>query len=186
MNLIEMFIRFCPSRMGLRLRRAYFKFKGAKIGSQCRLFWGTFLFSKSRSVNVVILDDVHIAENSRIYIGEKGSLLIKEHVKISSDVELIMYDGKVEIGKYTRISRGCNFVPNNYTFNDLNLTIGSQGLDCGSIVIGNNVWIGTGCTVLNNVTIGDNCIIGAGSIVTKDVPSSSVYAGNPAKSIKGK
>ena len=36
-------------------------------------------------------------------------------------------------------------------------------------------------TVLKGVTIGDNCIIGAGSIVTKDIPSNSVSSGVPAK-----
>lgn len=52
------------------------------------------------------------------------------------------------------------------------------------ITIGNNVYIGTGCTILPGVTIGDNVIIGAGSIVTKDVPDGCVYAGVPAKFIK--
>ena len=37
--------------------------------------------------------------------------------------------------------------------------------------------------MLCNTRIGDNVIIGAGSVVTKDVPSNSVYAGNPAKYI---
>lgn len=37
--------------------------------------------------------------------------------------------------------------------------------------------------VLPNVTIGDNVVIGANSTVTKDIPSNSVYAGNPAKFI---
>lgn len=184
MNFFEMLIRYCPNRIGLKLRKYFFKYKGAEIGDHCRLFFGSFLFSKSRGVKVVILNDFHMAQNSRICIGEGGSLHIKEHVKISPDVELIMHDGNIVIGRYTRIGRGCNLVPNNYTFNDLTLTLGSQGLDCGTIIIGDNVWIGAGCTVLNNVTIGDNSIIGAGSVVTKDVPPSSVYAGNPAKSIR--
>ncbi len=184
MNIIETFIRYCPNRIGIKLRKAYFKYKGAEIGDHCRLFLGSFLFSKARKVKVTICDDFHMAQNSRIHIGEAGSLLIKDHVKISSDVELLIYDGRIEIGENTRISCGCNLMPHNYVFNDLSLVIGSQGLDCGTIIIGNNVWIGAGCIILNNVTIGDNSIIGAGSVVTKDVPPSSVYAGNPAKSIR--
>ena len=54
----------------------------------------------------------------------------------------------------------------------------------GGIFIGNNVWIGANCCILPNVHIGDNCVIGAGSVVTKDIPSNSVAAGNPAKVIK--
>ncbi|MBS1401773.1 MAG: acyltransferase [Oscillospiraceae bacterium] len=53
----------------------------------------------------------------------------------------------------------------------------------GIILIGNNVFIGADTIVLCNTRIGDNVIIGAGSVVTGDVPSDSVYAGNPARLI---
>lgn len=60
-----------------------------------------------------------------------------------------------------------------------------SGLEFGkAIKIGNNVWIGGGAIILPNVTIGDNAVIGAGSLVSKDVPSNVVVAGNPAKIIK--
>ncbi len=49
------------------------------------------------------------------------------------------------------------------------------------ITVGNNVWIGANVTVLPGVTIGDNTIIGAGSVVTKDVPSNVIAVGNPCK-----
>ena len=52
------------------------------------------------------------------------------------------------------------------------------------ITIGNNVWIGGGATILPGVTICDNVVIGAGSVVTKDVPSDCVVGGNPARVIK--
>lgn len=52
------------------------------------------------------------------------------------------------------------------------------------VVIGNNVWIGSGAVVLPGISIGDNSIIGAGSVVTKDVPSNVVIAGVPAKLIR--
>jgi len=54
----------------------------------------------------------------------------------------------------------------------------------GSIVIGDNVWIGDKATILSGVKIGDNSIIAANSVVTKDVPTFCVVAGNPAKIIK--
>lgn len=52
-----------------------------------------------------------------------------------------------------------------------------------NVKIGNNVFLGAGSIILMGVTIGDDVIIGAGSIVTKDIPSNSVAAGNPAKVI---
>lgn len=53
----------------------------------------------------------------------------------------------------------------------------------GRVNIGNNVFIGAESVVLPNVNIGNNVVIGANSTVTKDIPSNSVYAGNPAKFI---
>jgi galactoside O-acetyltransferase len=49
------------------------------------------------------------------------------------------------------------------------------------ISIGNNVWIGSNSVVLPGVTIGDDSINGAGSVVTKDIPSGVVAVGNPCK-----
>ncbi len=52
------------------------------------------------------------------------------------------------------------------------------------ITVEDNVWIGGSVTVLAGVTIGKNSVIGAGSVVTKDIPSNVVAVGNPCKVIK--
>ncbi|GGC13093.1 maltose O-acetyltransferase [Oxalicibacterium flavum] len=52
------------------------------------------------------------------------------------------------------------------------------------IVIGDNVWIGSGAIVLAGVTVGENSVIGAGAVVTKDVPANVVVVGNPAKVVR--
>ena len=52
------------------------------------------------------------------------------------------------------------------------------------VVIGNDVWVG-GNTVINpGVTIGDNVVIGSGSVVTKDIPSGVIAAGNPCRVLR--
>lgn len=50
--------------------------------------------------------------------------------------------------------------------------------------IGKGVSIGSSATILCGITIGENSIIGAGSVVTKNIPSNSVAAGVPAKIMK--
>lgn len=50
--------------------------------------------------------------------------------------------------------------------------------------IGTNCWIGAGALILPGVTIGDNTVIGAGSVVTKDIPSNVVAVGTPCKVLR--
>lgn len=50
--------------------------------------------------------------------------------------------------------------------------------------IGRNCWLGAGVIVLPGITIGDNVVVGAGSIVTKDLPSDVVAVGNPCKILR--
>ena len=50
--------------------------------------------------------------------------------------------------------------------------------------IGRNCWLGAGVVVVPGVTIGDNVVIGAGSIVTHDLPSDVVAAGNPCRVLR--
>ncbi len=52
------------------------------------------------------------------------------------------------------------------------------------ITIGSDVWVGGGAIICPGVTIGDRTVIGAGSVVTKDIPSDVIAAGNPARVIR--
>ena len=52
------------------------------------------------------------------------------------------------------------------------------------IRIGRNCWLGANVSVMPGVTIGDNVVIGAGSVVTKDLPSNVIAVGNPCKILR--
>jgi len=52
------------------------------------------------------------------------------------------------------------------------------------VKIGKSVWVAANVIILKGVHIGDYAIIGAGSLVTRDVPAETIYAGNPAKFIR--
>lgn len=54
----------------------------------------------------------------------------------------------------------------------------------GGVCIGNDVWIGSGASIMSGITIGDGAVIAANASVVKDVPPYHIVAGNPAKSIK--
>ncbi len=50
--------------------------------------------------------------------------------------------------------------------------------------IGSNCWLGAGVIVMPGITIGDNVVVGAGSVVTKDLPSNVVAVGNPCRVLR--
>lgn len=96
---------------------------------------------------------------------------------------LIILDGnKVKFGDNVFIAPNCGF----YTAgHPLDAKRRNEGLEYAKpIEVGNNVWIGGNVVVLPGVKIGDNVVIGAGSIVTKDIPSNVVAVGNPCKVMK--
>lgn len=51
----------------------------------------------------------------------------------------------------------------------------------GDVVIGNDVWLGEGCTILSGVHVGDGAVVATRAVVTKDIPPYAIVAGNPAR-----
>lgn len=90
--------------------------------------------------------------------------------------------GGIEIGDYTLIGPSVQIYtpqhPMDYVQRRKTIETSHK------VTIGNDCWVGGGCIICPGVTIGDRTIIGAGSVVTKDIPSDSVAVGNPAKVIK--
>lgn len=84
----------------------------------------------------------------------------------------------VYIGKNTNFSNQNMILTGTHSLEDFNTVIVKP------VIIGNNVWVTSRCVILCGVTIGDNSVISAGSVVTEDVPSNVVVAGNPAKIIR--
>lgn len=108
-----------------------------------------------------------------IYIG--NNFIANFNLTILDEAEVRIGDN-VFIGPNVSIYTACH---------PLNPDERNTGVEWAEpVTIGNSVWIGGGATIVPGVTIGDNAVIGAGSVVTRDVPSNTVVAGNPAKVIK--
>lgn len=88
----------------------------------------------------------------------------------------------ITIGHCALIGPECNIICTNHAL-DSNERLKGIFND-KPISIGANVWLGANVTVLPGVTIGDNTIIGAGSVVTKDIPSNVIAVGNPCKVLR--
>lgn len=91
--------------------------------------------------------------------------------------------GGLTIGEYVRFAAHSLVIPANHGFAKNGLPITNQPLTKKGIKIGNDVWVGGGCTILDGVAVGDGAVIAAGAVVTKDVEVDTVVAGVPAKTI---
>jgi acetyltransferase-like isoleucine patch superfamily enzyme len=99
--------------------------------------------------------------NQRAFIDARGSVLIGEDVMVGPFARLVSY---------------------NHVFDNPDVPMNTQGFSLGEIRIGNDVWIGTGATILAGVTLGDFSIVAAGAVVTRSFPTNSILAGPRQKS----
>jgi virginiamycin A acetyltransferase len=107
-------------------------------------------------------------------------------------------DDRIEIGKFCSLAKdvvifaGGNHVTTRATtfpFRWLSTTSQPEerytdSTNKGTTIIGNDVWIGYGATILSGVKIGNGAVVGARAVVTKDVPAYAIVVGNPAKVVR--
>lgn len=94
----------------------------------------------------------------------------------------IVADERVVIGN--RVLVGANVTITDTDFHPLSPVQRTQDLNAGAhapVVIDDDVFIGMNALILKGVHIGSGAVIGAGAVVTRDVPSRAIAAGNPAK-----
>lgn len=99
--------------------------------------------------------------------------------------KLPLYSNMVFIHNNVRIASNVGFVTHDIIHKMLNNKYGGNRFveKIGCIEIMDNVFVGSGTRILYGTRIGSNVIIGSGSLVNKDIPDNSVYAGVPARFI---
>lgn len=129
-----------------------------------------------------------IGDNTKIgaFVEVQKNTGIGKNCKISSHT--FICEG-VTIGDNSFIGHGVMFINDNYP-KAVNTKgeIESEKDWAGRFVktnVGRRVSIGSNATILGGISIGDGSIIGAGSVVTGNVPAGEIWAGNPARKIRG-
>lgn len=152
------FLLFLPDEFS-KFRVRYYNKKGSKINK-----------STSISPNVRIKGKFEmccgssIAQNCSIS-GENAGVFIGKNVMIAPNVVIVAF---------------------NHGFNNVEIPMVKQNNSEAPVIIEDDVWIASNCTISKGVRIGKGSIVGANSFVNKDVPAYSIVGGVPAKFIRSR
>ena len=133
--------------------------KNVTIGNYVVLKEGARICSCNENAKVSIGDNTTFGHHSFLFSSE--SIEIGNNCLIAPFVYLVDSDHNIEKDKL----------------------INEQPNSTSPIIIGNDVWIGTGAKILKGVTIEDGAVIAAGSLVKSNVNAYEVHGGVPAKKI---
>jgi acetyltransferase-like isoleucine patch superfamily enzyme len=104
------------------------------------------------------------------------------YVFIGRDCEI---GPKVEIGKYTMLAPRIAIVGDDHAWRSAGVPMQFAGrAEQQATLIGSDVWIGYGATIMRGVTIGHGSIVAAGAVVVADVPPYEVWGGVPARRLR--
>lgn len=141
------------------------------------------------SVDIQNPERVRIGKQSQlykqvsIYPSPLGSFKMGDHSHVAPFGYFLIADNSVVIGDHVAIGPFCVFVCHSNAIEGQSALYSENYLDA-DIQIGNNVFIGSHCTILPGSTIGDNVVVAANAVVKGNLEANSVYAGSPAKMIK--
>ena len=151
------------------------QFRDVYLGEEVILENGCSFFNAPEIFgNVIIAKNVSVSGPSTRIAAKINKIQIGAFSSIASNVVIQEYNHKISnITTY-------NVLSNLFSLNNDELEFTSKG----SIILEEDVWVGSNSVILSGVRIGRGSIIGAGSVVTKHVEPYSIMGGNPAKLIK--
>jgi acetyltransferase-like isoleucine patch superfamily enzyme len=165
-----------------------FKARCRRYGRRVRT--GSFVHWISGPGDIELGDDVRVDGKCHFLFAsrfaDRPTLSVGDHVYIGHGCEFT-------IGRGIAIGRHCLIAAHSRLFDSDGHSTDPAARRAGlappeessrPIVLRDNVWVGTGATILKGVTIGEGSVVAACAVVTRDVPAGVVVAGNPARIVK--
>lgn len=202
-ELVVTLTSWVPGALGLALRRVSYPLLLGAVGRNALFGQGVVLRhpGKVRLGDDVVVDDLVVLDakgssNRGIEIGH-GAFLGRGTILSCKDGDIVLGD-RVNIGFHSEIFSGSSvrvgadglfaaytyLVGGGHEFERADVPVLDQPRSSRGIVLGDNVWLGTGAKVLDGVRIGSNVVVGANAVVTEDLPDGVVAAGMPARVIR--
>jgi acetyltransferase-like isoleucine patch superfamily enzyme len=125
-----------------------------------------------------------------IFIGRNVTLKNVFNLTIGSNVSIhsnsyIDAIGDIDIRDNVSIAHNCSLISFDHTWEDKTIPIKYNDTKNAPIIIDTDVWVGCGVRILSGTTIKPRTVIAAGSVIKGECQGYSIYAGIPAKKIKG-
>lgn len=139
------------------------KKKFMRFGNNTEFRAGAYAITCSK---ISLGDNVIIRPNCMLFADprdELGEIIIEDNVMLGSGVHIYVANHRFDLDENI-INQG-HYSPKN-------------------VIVKEGAWLGANVIVLPGVTIGEKSVVAAGSVVTKDIPSRTLYGGSPAKLIK--
>lgn len=172
-------IRFKHEKYQSYLRAKLYSARGSKIAPQVSIEKGCVI---DRPWGVQLGTRVVLDRNVRLkLVADDARVSIGEYTFLGTGVQIDVMKG-VLIGNHTLIAPNCFITDHNHGI-ARHQRIDQQDCLSQPVVIGDDVWLGTGVIVLPGVRIEDGAVVGAGAVVTHDIPAYAISVGVPAQQI---
>lgn len=131
--------------------------------------------------NIKIAKSAEVLVSANLICENGGVIEIGENSFVNDFCSITAYGSNIQIGKGVLVGPGTVMHTVHHHFERTDIPIWKQKRDGKTIVIEDDVWIGSHCTILGGVRIGAHSIVGANSLVNKDIPPYSIAYGVPCK-----
>ena len=154
---------------------------GLVLGARVRLARGVVLRLDTPNGRLHLGDGTAVHEYSILHT-QQGWIEIGRDVSIHP-FGIINGEGGIRIGDDVRMAARVTILSSTHVFADPLTPVRCQPIEPLPVSVGDDVWVGTGATVLGGVTIGRGAVVGAGAVVNRDVAPFTVVARVPARPV---
>jgi acetyltransferase-like isoleucine patch superfamily enzyme len=204
-ELVMLVSSWVPGALGLVLRKLLYPLLLGSVGKGVVFGQGVVLRHphKIRLGDGVTVDDLVVLDakgtaNRGIDVGrgvflgrgtilscKDGDISIGDHGNFGFHCE-VFSGSSVTVGRHALFAAQAYLVGGGHEFERPELAVIDQPRTSRGIVLGDNVWLGTGAKVLDGVRVGSDVVVGANAVVNADLPDGAIAAGVPARVLRSR